>query len=155
MVVQLPPSQWWEILAGLSPVAVLLAAVLAFTIGLMTLRQRTRADMRAEWWKRAEWALDASMSAQPVRSETGLNVLGVLADSELALDEEIEILAVAWKEPLENAEQTVRARAPQSEHAPGSNAVMAAAARLRIVTDGRLGRDTPQWVKDLGAIDRG
>lgn len=151
-MVQLPPSEWWEILAGLSPVAVLLAAVLAFTVGLMTLRQRTRADRRSDWWDRAEWALDASMSDDPVRMATGLNVLSVLAESELASAEEIEILTAAWQEPLaEAAPEGGRAGVRGGVPTRTDRSVHIAAARLRKVTDKRLGRATPEWVRDLAA----
>jgi hypothetical protein len=109
LILQPGPAQWWEIVAGLSPVAVLLAAIVAAIIGLLTLKQRSQADERSEWWVRAQWALDASLSDNPKRAEVGLNVMSVLAESRLARREEIEILSAAWEEPLESAEQSLGA----------------------------------------------
>ena len=107
LTLQTGPAEWWEVLAGLSPVAVLLAAIVAAIIGLLTLKQRSQADMRSEWWVRAQWALDASLSDNPKRAEVGLNIMSVLAASQLAQREEIEILSAAWEEPLESAEQSL------------------------------------------------
>lgn len=65
----------------------------------MILRQRTRADRRAEWWRRAQWAIDWATQedqtpAAQTRKVVGLEVLNVLAVSELAYTEELRTLEV-------------------------------------------------------------
>ena len=105
------PAEWWQVLAALGPLAVLLAALIGAVISLRTLRQRAvadsaalaqkrEADNRSEWWNRTQWALDSSLSADPRRAELGLGVLAVLAESGLASPEELEIITVAWEDPL-------------------------------------------------------
>lgn len=120
------PAEWWQILAALGPLAVLLGALLAAFIGWNTLRQRTAADAkalaqkreadnRAEWWKRTQWAIDSSMSEEPDRAKLGLRVMSVLAESSLAGPEELKIITSAWVDPLEVAEQTLRVEDADSE----------------------------------------
>lgn len=117
VIVDTGPAEWWQILAALGPLAVLLGALLAAFIGWNTLRQRTtadekslaqkrEADNRAEWWKRTHWAIDSSMSDEPDRAKLGLRVMSVLAESTLAGPEELQIITSAWVDPLEVAEQT-------------------------------------------------
>ncbi|MCC3279346.1 hypothetical protein LJ754_09280 [Arthrobacter sp. zg-Y40] len=93
-------APWWEILGALGPLAVLAAAILTFIIGWKTLEQRRKADQRSEWWNRAQWAIEASMSEDPRRQETGLGVLDLLAQSDLAGEEETAIISIAWARPL-------------------------------------------------------
>ncbi|MET1066295.1 MAG: hypothetical protein ABWX85_15185 [Arthrobacter sp.] len=165
------PAEWWEVLAALGPLAVLLAALIGALISLRTLKERAAADTaalaqkreadnRSEWWNRTQWALDSSLSADPPRAELGLAVLAVLAESGLATPEELEIITVAWEDPLTFAPAHPGLVPPSEEAAPahrpasGDRRVQTAAARLRLVTDRRLGRATPEWVKELAAGKR-
>ena len=93
-------TPWWDIVAALGPLAVLLAGALTFFVGWKTLEQRRKADQRSEWWARAEWAIEASLSDDPRRQETGLGVLDLLAQSDLAGAEEAAIISIAWARPL-------------------------------------------------------
>jgi hypothetical protein len=138
VVVHSSPAEWWQVLAALGPLAVLLGAVLAALIGWNTLRQRTagdaralaqkrEADNRAEWWKRTQWALDSSLSEDPRRAELGLGIMAVLADSGLASSEELKIMTVAWEEPLEVAEETIAV-----ESTPDDGAMSAAETRSAV-----------------------
>ncbi|QTG79439.1 hypothetical protein [Arthrobacter crystallopoietes] len=140
-------SEWWNVLEALGPLATLLAAAVAGFIAWQALKERALADRRAEWWSRAQWALDASLSADMERKATGLGVLALLAKSHLATDEEIEILATAAIRPLQEA--ALPAALPQ--RASEDHCVKTNAARLCVTTDRRLGRATPQWVSDLAA----
>jgi hypothetical protein len=94
VVVHSGPADWWVILAGLGPLAVLVAALLAFYINWHTLQQRTaadktaldqkreadaqaltqktQADSRAEWWRRTQWALDRALD-----EDEGIKALGL------------------------------------------------------------------------------
>ncbi len=161
-VLQAPPADWWQVLAALSPLAILIAGVAAAVVGLLTLRQRSRADARAQWWSRTQWALDSALSHDRKQAEMGLRVMKVLAASELARSEEIEILTVAWEGPLDSAGRTFGPRASErpspaelpaaaEDDGSGERAVQIAAAQLRLVTDRRLEKATPDWVKSLAA----
>jgi hypothetical protein len=103
----------------LGPLAVLIAALLAFYINWRTLKQRTaadataldqkraadtqallqktEADSRAEWWRRTQWALDRALDPDEGTKALGLATLEVLARSELARTEELELFDIAWK----------------------------------------------------------
>ncbi|GGH92288.1 hypothetical protein ACFFGR_04400 [Arthrobacter liuii] len=100
-----PPPEWWQIVAALSPFAVLVGAVVAGIIGFNQIKQKREADNRAEWWKRAQWALDAAYSGDPKRGTVGLKVLTALAESDLAGKGELDVLEAAWENPLSEAER--------------------------------------------------
>ena len=91
-------SGWLHVLSELGPIATALAALAALTVGILTVRQRRAADARAEWWKRAEWALDQVLStpADESKAAVGLAMLNNLADSRLAKTEELMALEAAW-----------------------------------------------------------
>ncbi|MEC5180556.1 hypothetical protein [Arthrobacter sp. CG_A4] len=167
------PAEWWQILAALGPLAVILGAVIAGVIGWRTLEQKAEADNRAEWWRRTQWALDAVYSGDTNRGTIGLKVLKILGDSELAGDGELAVLEAASEKSLDHAAQVRAARAKaeaQSPHAAATHAaptstmrahaepeaafddglaMQIAAAQLREVTDRRLSKVTPEWVTDL------
>lgn len=105
------PAEWWQVLAALGPLAVLLGALVAGVIGWRTLQQKAEADNRAEWWKRTQWALDAVYSGDKKRGTIGLKVLKVLGESELAGDGELAVLEAASERPLGQAAQARTARA--------------------------------------------
>lgn len=129
VILRTGPAEWWQIFAALSPLAVLFGALLAAFISWNTLRQRTaadkealaqkreadwkaltqktEADSRAEWWRRAQWALEASLDDKPGKQDIGLAVLELLTTSNLAGPEEAQIIAEAWKQPLSGAESTL------------------------------------------------
>jgi hypothetical protein len=113
------PLEWWQNVALFSPAAVLLAALIAALINWRILRQRTRADSnaleqkreadrdaleqktaadsRAEWWRRAQWALERALSDDEDTRALGLATLELLARSELARKEELELFDIAWE----------------------------------------------------------
>lgn len=119
VIVDTGAAEWWQVLAALGPLAVLLGAILAALIGWNTLRQRTTADAlalaqkreadtnalkqktdadsRAEWWKRTQWALDQALAKDKNTKALGLATLAVLTGSELARTEELELLDIAWQ----------------------------------------------------------
>jgi hypothetical protein len=112
-----------------------------------TLRQKAVADDRAEWWKRTQWALDRALDEDLDGKALGLAALDVLARSELARNEELELLDIAW-ESVNGAEESTGSRQHVSAKSSGSAAiaqhrVQVTAARLRVRLDERLGRTTP------------
>ncbi|HEV7168907.1 MAG: hypothetical protein ACHQ7M_21285 [Chloroflexota bacterium] len=122
-------AEWWQIVAALSPLAILLAAVVAAIVGLLTLRQksaadaralaqRTEADNRSEWWRRTQWALDKAMSPDADSKALGLATLSVLARSELARAEELQLLDIAWKSVMNEADGPAEDGGPAEDMDP-------------------------------------
>ncbi|MBT2531703.1 hypothetical protein J7E83_06125 [Arthrobacter sp. ISL-48] len=98
------PAEWWQIVAALGPLAILLGALVAwFTLrqrsksDRQALQQKTDADSRAEWWRRTQWALDQALASDRNTKALGLAALAVLTRSELARKEELELLDIAWQ----------------------------------------------------------
>ncbi|WP_248760586.1 hypothetical protein [Pseudarthrobacter sp. SSS035] len=186
VVVHSGPADWWVILAGLGPLAVLIAALLAFYINSRTLaqrtsadktaldqkreadeqalRQKTEADSRAEWWRRTQWALDRALDQDEGTKALGLATLNVLARSELARAEELELFDAAWENVAGGDDWTVSAGSPEHKDVQArpnaasardgkvtraAHRVQVAAARLRVTLDKRLGRLTPPQTKAL------
>ncbi|ACL41816.1 hypothetical protein Achl_3863 [Pseudarthrobacter chlorophenolicus A6] len=74
-------------LAPLATFGVVLVAYLAY-------RQRDRADRRDQWWKRAQWAIDAALDGgDPQRRLAGLKVLVQLIGSDLATAEDADLMS--------------------------------------------------------------
>jgi hypothetical protein len=97
---------WWQVVAALAPVGTLAAALVAAFVGLGTIRQRSYSDRRAEFWRRTEWALEASASPDPQLAAMGTMVLASLAKSDLiASDEELQLLDAVWIDPIAEAEE--------------------------------------------------
>ena len=124
-------AQWWQIVAALSPLAILLAAVVAAIVGLLTLRQqssadaralaqRTEADNRSEWWRRTQWALDKAMGPDADSKALGLATLSVLARSELARAEELQLLDIAWKSVMTEDDGPAEHDGPAEDMDPGT-----------------------------------
>lgn len=157
----------------MGPLAILLAAVAGAVVGLLTLRQKAQADAfalaqkseadsRSEWWRRTQWAMDRALDAEDDVKALGLAALSVLSESELAREEELRLLDVAWRSVTESdeligASRSRRKAASAAETgaavAAAEHRVQAAAAKLRVILDRRLGRPTPQSVMDLAEED--
>ena len=145
------PAEWWQILAALGPLAVLLGALVAGLIGWRTLKQKAEADNRAEWWKRTQWALDAVYSGDKKRGTIRLKVLKVLGESELAGDGELAVLEAASERATLPVKHGVPPYRRSRREVPDDDelALQIAAAQLREVTDRRQGKVTPEWVRAL------
>jgi hypothetical protein len=160
-------AEWWQIVAALGPLVVLLGAVLLVVIGWLALRRRTVADAvafdpetiaasQSDWWPRARWALEASLDDDPARREVGLAALELLNVSSLAGKEETLIIAEAWKGPLRDSrtmgplaeKETVREGDSEGSISPEER-VAVRAARLRLSTDMKQGIESPSWVKEI------
>jgi hypothetical protein len=59
-----------------------------------------RRDRKAQWWLRAEWALNQVTSGTTERAEVGQKVLEALAGSEWAEEHEFDIIAAATEDAL-------------------------------------------------------
>lgn len=97
VIVRTGPAEWWQILAAFTPLAALLGLVLVVGISWYSAQRSTptQATMRAEWWDRAEWAMDMAMDARPERRRAGLAALEQLGTSDLMGKDDAKILAQA------------------------------------------------------------
>lgn len=94
------PAADREVWAAFAP---LIAAIVAALIAGAALWQKHRSDNRAEWWRRAQCALDASMSDQPTRAEMGQQAINILGQNKLARPEDGVLLRIGTEDPLEAA----------------------------------------------------
>lgn len=117
----------WVIVASLAPVAALIAAGLVTWMGWKNLEHQQTAlaasiqnDDRSEWWKRAQWALEAEASDNDKLSAAGTEMLKVLVTSKMASDDDKNLLDTAWKAgtPAANQEtaEEFLAEAAEFEH---------------------------------------
>ncbi|MCJ8503783.1 hypothetical protein MRU69_02740 [Kocuria flava] len=98
---------WLEVVralgAGIGPVLLFLTAAIAAFVAWMTyrqrkaaddltLRQRKEADDRAEWWRRAQWAIDYAADRDDERTRIGIRALDHLLVSDLATDEDVVLI---------------------------------------------------------------
>ncbi|MDO5863345.1 MULTISPECIES: hypothetical protein [Paenarthrobacter] len=91
------PAQDWQVWGAFGSYATLLAAVVAFLIGWWSIRQKREADARSEWWRRTQWALEASASDNDEMYSYGTGMLDLLARSELATPKDKELLDAVWE----------------------------------------------------------
>ncbi len=98
--------------------------------------------------------MDRALDSDADVKALGLSALSVLSQSELARDEELRLLDVAWKSVIAKDED-VEIRPAKPNTAKSASAVAsdqrarAAAAKLRVALDRRLGRQTPKSMEDL------
>lgn len=106
--------------------------------------------------------MDRALAGEDDVKALGLAALSVLSQSELAREEELRLLDVAWKPVIETDEDIeVLPPRPNAATADRTRAsavasdrrVQGAAAKLRVALDRRLGRQTPKWIKNLAEED--
>lgn len=78
-------------------VAAVITASAAVVVGLVATVQKWVTDQRDAWWKRAQWAIDKSLSADPEQRDIGNQSLGVLAAERLRFisDADLRVLQIA------------------------------------------------------------
>ncbi|WP_427017894.1 hypothetical protein ACQCSX_04565 [Pseudarthrobacter sp. P1] len=85
--------EWVQWIQALAPAAASVAALVAGSLGWATYSQRRTADRRDQWWKRAQWAIDASMDADDnERQVIGAAILVHLAESDLCMPDDRDLL---------------------------------------------------------------
>lgn len=179
---------WWTIVGAFTPVAALAAAVVAAMVGYRnwrqqqaalasqvaahdsTLAQRTEADARSEWWRRTEWALEATTSANPAMYAYGTGMLGLLARSVLADAADKALLDAVWRNSsTEMRDADIEQLIRQSRAQPGLTAGADGpeggqqlretlrreilAARLKVTLDEQLDRPTSAGVRSLAEMN--
>ncbi|MFB2596257.1 hypothetical protein ACEXQE_00550 [Herbiconiux sp. P17] len=103
----LSPIDWtgswfvpWAQTPGFGGVAAVIAATIAFAASRYQARVQRSAQRKEQWWKRAEWALNLTLSDDRTRSEIGIAVLEALASSEWAGEHEDEVISAALSGPI-------------------------------------------------------
>lgn len=94
-----PDAGFWQTFS-FAPAATLTVGVLAAIIAGLALRQRSRSDARAEWWRRTQWALDnipdsgqeADQESRTNREILAYAVLGVQVENKLAKKVELDVI---------------------------------------------------------------
>ncbi|RFA15580.1 hypothetical protein B7R22_06410 [Subtercola boreus] len=105
-------SAWeWIRSPGFAGSAAVVAAVIAFTTARKDRRQKERAERKAQWWSRAEWALNQVTDRDDFTAQIGLNVLDALGNSEWAGEHEGDVIAAATA-PFLSENQSVVADNP-------------------------------------------
>ncbi len=124
----------WAALLGAAAIAPL-ATFGVVLVAYLTYRQRSRADRRDQWWKRAQWAIDSALNdADPQRRLAGLKVLVQLIGSDLATAEDAELmsaLAVGIRDQEQDGRRTVTVPPPVKDRilAEAERLLQAASAR--------------------------
>lgn len=70
----------------------ILVAVVGIAAAVVTVRQKTRSDNRAEWWRRYTWATEQSFEETEHQQLVGWVNLDVLSHSRLATKTEWEVV---------------------------------------------------------------
>ncbi|WP_456826184.1 hypothetical protein [Cellulomonas sp. P5_E12] len=156
---------WYVIVATLGPLVAAIGAIGALIVGILTVRQRTGADARAQWWARVQWAVDLAFDDDDTKRSVGLEALALLASSPLASADDDAFLAGLSLDVLQALEDrgaadhaefvaadgTAPVRPSAASPALAVNRSDVAAARLRVVTDRGRGETTPAWIARLAA----
>lgn len=75
-----------------APLATGLVAAVALVVGVLTVRQKSIADRRSEWWKRVEWAIEQTLSDTEQRRIVGVEVLTQLLESDQPTKDEVRLI---------------------------------------------------------------
>jgi hypothetical protein len=117
--------------AAIAPLATFGVVLVAY----LTYRQRSHADRRDQWWKRAQWAIDSALNdADPQRRLAGLKVLVQLIGSDLATAEDAALmssLAVGIRDQEQDGRRAVTVPPPVKER------ILAEADRLLAASSAR------------------
>lgn len=102
VVVQTESAEWWQIVTALTPLAALLFLVcVVFIVPYKDRRPDRRRGhaagpaVHADWWSRAEWAMDMALDDKPERRNIGLAVLEQLSSDHSLGEEDSQIVAQA------------------------------------------------------------
>jgi hypothetical protein len=84
-----PAQAWITLVVGVVGFAGVIAGIV----------QRTYADRQAEWWRRATWAVDHTLSVDVDTQMVGFDVLAKLQSSRLATRSDRDLFA-EWATPV-------------------------------------------------------
>lgn len=112
----------WSRSAGFGGVAAISAATIAFFAARQNARRQERADRKAQWWARAQWALDLTLVDDEHAQEVGFGMLDALANSEWAGEHEADVIAAATEPALEAAAASQSMPDSHRDRPEGANA---------------------------------
>lgn len=105
---------------GFGGSAAVCAAVLAFTGVHLTVRAQRHANRKQQWWERARWALDLTLSSETTTRTVGLDVLEALSRSEYAGEHEFEVVDAAVARALDQYAPRAGAKVGRGSQASAS-----------------------------------
>ncbi len=73
----------------------MVAACIAFLAASRSVRGQRETARKQQWWDRARWALDLTLSEESLRREVGIGVLDALGSSEFADEHEVDLVEAA------------------------------------------------------------
>lgn len=85
----------WLLSPGFGGAAAVLAAAIAFIAARRQAEVNRIASRKEQWWKRAEWALNLTLSDKSENRIVGLDTLDALSRSEWAAEHEGDVIAAA------------------------------------------------------------
>ena len=85
----------WLLSPGFGGAAAVGAAVIAFVAARRQAEVNRVASRKEQWWKRAEWALNLTLSDKSENRIVGLDTLDALSRSEWAAEHEGDVIAAA------------------------------------------------------------
>lgn len=90
----------WLTSAGFGGTAAVVAALVAYLGVRKTVRQQRLNARKDQWWERARWALDRTLSEDSRVRAVGFSVLEALGDSEYAAEHEFDVVDAAMDAQL-------------------------------------------------------
>lgn len=78
------------------------ASGLALTAAMLSLRQKAANDRRDAWWKRAQWAIDHSLSPHSKTRLIGTEAMQLLALDATVSKPDLDVLDAALAHALDN-----------------------------------------------------
>lgn len=90
----------WLMSPGFGGLAAVVAALLALWGVQTNVRSQRAATRKQQWWERARWALNLTLSEQTSEREVGFAVLDALANSEWAQEHESDVIVAATEPTL-------------------------------------------------------
>lgn len=91
----------WAQSPGFGGVAALIAASIAYAAARRQTTINRLSQRKEQWWKRAEWALNLSLSDDSDERTVGFRVLESLSTSEWAAEHEGDVIAAATDRSIE------------------------------------------------------
>lgn len=79
VVMHAEAAEWMRLMTSLAPLTAFLVVVFVGLLLLSTTPSPAASGRRAEWWSRAEWAIDMALDDKPERRKTGLALLEQLS----------------------------------------------------------------------------
>ncbi len=93
----------WAQSPGFGGAAAVAAAVIAFFAARGQASVQRQAERKEQWWKRAEWALNLTLSQDSDIRTIGFHTLESLSTSEYADEHEGDVIAAATERSIDQA----------------------------------------------------